>query len=105
MAKVTVRVWASLSALFGEPQTRTRSIEVEVAEAETVETLLRRLAARYPRFGPVAFDPGPDGPGTGPPSDQVTVVVNDSLPELLDGYSTRLRDGDRVVLVQAYAGG
>lgn len=42
---------------------------------------------------------------SGEPSDQVSVVVNNRLPELLDGFATRLHDGDRVILVQAYAGG
>lgn len=44
-------------------------------------------------------------PNTSEPSGQVSVVVNGRLPELLDGYQTKLHDKDRVILVQAYAGG
>ena len=73
MAKVSVRVWPTLTALFGAETIRSRALEVEVAD--------------------------------GAPTEQVSVVVNDRLPELLDGLATRLRDGDRVMLVQAYAGG
>ncbi len=105
MATVSVMVWPSLTALFG-PQThsgprthRSRALDVEVAEGATLLDLLRLLAAAHPAFGAVMF--GADDE----PTDQVSVVVNDRLPELLDGLATRLSDGDRVILVQAYAGG
>lgn len=99
MTRVRVRVWASLSGLFGPQTTRTSALEVEVADDSTLLDLLRSLGATYPRFGAVMFG------ASGEPSDQVSVVVNNRLPELLDGFATRLRDGDRVILVQAYAGG
>ena len=94
-----MRVWPSLSGLFGPQTTRTHSLDVEVADDSTLLDLLHSLAATYPRFGAVMFS------SRGEPADQVSVVLNDRLPELLDGLATRLRDGDRVVLVQAYAGG
>ena len=99
MATVSVRVWPTLSALFGAETIRSRALEVEVAEGATLLDLLRGLAAAHPAFGAVMFDAG------GAPSEQVSVVVNDRLPELLDGLGTRLRDGDQIILVQAYAGG
>jgi hypothetical protein len=61
---------------------------------------LRKLAADNPRFGRVAYDPR-----TNEPSRQVLVLLNDRLPELLNGYDTQLHEGDRITLVQAYAGG
>ena len=99
MAKVSVRVWPTLTALFGAETIRSRALEVEVADGETLLDLLRHLAAAHPAFGAVMFT------ADGAPTEQVSVVVNDRLPELLDGLATRLRDGDRVMLVQAYAGG
>ncbi len=99
MPTVSVRVWPSLTALFGAQGHRSRALEVEVGEDATLLELLRRLAAAHPAFGAVMF--GADGE----PTDEVSVVLNDRLPELLDGLATRLRDGDRVILVQAYAGG
>ena len=99
MVTVTVRVWSILSASFGIETARARVLEVEVPEGATILDLLKQLGAEYPRFGRVMFD------AAGEPSDQVSVVLNDRLPELLNGLATRLRAGDRVSLVQAYAGG
>ncbi len=96
---VTVKVWSWLSAMFGIETTGARVLQVEVPEGTTLLDLLRQLGATYPKFGSVMFD------AQGEPSDQVSVVVNDRLPELGEGLATRLRDGDRVALVQAYAGG
>lgn len=100
MPRMTVEVWSSLSHLFGAERARRRSLQVEVEEGTTLEGLLRKLAQENPRFAEVMYKPD-----TSEPSGQVSVVVNDRLPELLDGYETRLRDGDRIILVQAYAGG
>ena len=44
-------------------------------------------------------------PDTNEPSGRVSVVINDRLPELLEGYETRLGEGDRIIVVQAYMGG
>lgn len=99
MAAVSVRVWPSLTALFGAETIRSRALEVEVADGATLLDLVQRLAAAHPAFGALMFD------AEGAPTDQVSIVLNDRLPELLDGLATRLRDGDRVILVQAYAGG
>jgi molybdopterin converting factor small subunit len=99
MPRVSVRIWASLGGLFGQQTTSKRVLEVEVGDGSTLLDLLRSLGDAYPRFGGVMFDP------SGEPSDQISVVLNDRLPELLDGLGTALHDGDRVILVQAYAGG
>jgi len=100
MPEVTVEVWSSLSHLFGAERARRLSLEMEVEEGTTLEGLLKTVADENPRFAEVMYKPG-----TSEPSGQVSVVVNDRLPELLDGYETRLHDGDRIILVQAYAGG
>lgn len=100
MATVTVKVWSSLSQYFGEERTVSRLIELQIEDGMTLEAFLRRLGERYPKFGALMFDPA-----TGEPSDQVSVVVNGSLPELAEGYQMKLHDDDQVALVQAYAGG
>ncbi len=104
MIGVTVDVWSSVSHLFGAggPPGRAGKLvfDTQVADGAALEDLLRKLAADNPRFGRVAYDPR-----TKEPSGQILVVVNDRLPELLNGYHTQLHDGDRITLVQAYAGG
>jgi molybdopterin converting factor small subunit len=96
---VTVRVWSWLSGTFGLETTGARTLEVQAPEGATILDLLRQLGAEYPRFGSIMFE------ADGEPSDQVSVVLNDRLPEIGEGLATRLRAGDRVTLVQAYAGG
>ena len=99
-SRVTVDVWSSLSELFGEGPPRRRSLEVRIEEGMTLGALLWRLGQDNPRFAKRMYKPGSDEP-----SGRVSVVINDRLPELLDGFETGLHDGDRVVLVQAYTGG
>ncbi len=104
MSTITVEIWSSISHLFGEerpPESgRKLYLQESLPEDGTLFDLLRQLAADNPRFGRMMFDPK-----TGNPTDLVQIVVNDRLPELLQGYDTVLKDGDRVTLVQAYAGG
>jgi sulfur carrier protein ThiS len=97
-------VWSSVSYLFGAggPPGRAGKLvfDTQVADGATLEDLLRELAADNPRFGRVAYDPR-----TNEPSAHILVVLNNRLPELLNGYHTQLHEGDRITLVQAYAGG
>jgi molybdopterin converting factor small subunit len=108
MPRVTVEVWSSLSSFFQPPAPGKLprkllfdvEFDVEIEGPATLDRLLRHLAAGYPDFSAYMYDPR-----TGEPSEAVSVVVNDRVPELLAGYQTPLKDGDRVTLVQAYAGG
>ena len=100
MPTVTVEVWSYLSLLFGAKDARRHTLEEAIEEGITLGTLLVSLAEKHPRFGEVMYKPD-----SREPSGRVSVVVNDRLPELLDGYETKLHDKDRVILIQAYAGG
>ena len=98
--KVTVEVWSSLSHLFGSEAPKRRSLEVLIEEGVTVAAVLWNLGRDYPRFADVMYKTN-----TNEPSGRVSVVINDRLPELLEGHATRLHDGDRIIIVQAYTGG
>jgi molybdopterin converting factor small subunit len=104
MPRVKVEVWSSLSTFFQEPALgslpRKMLLDTDIDAPATLERLLRRVAADYPRFATYMYDAR-----TGEPSELVSVIVNDRVPELLEGYQTILQDGDRVTLVQAYTGG
>ena len=98
--KVTVEVWSSVSHLFGAEAPKRLSLEVAIEDGTTVAVLLWRLGQEYPRFAGTMYKPD-----TNQPSGRVSVVINDRLPELLEGYETRLHEGDRIIIVQAYTGG
>jgi len=100
MPTITIEVWSSLSHLF-EFETRKRySWDMEVDAGTTLAAVLEALARDNPRFDKTMYKPE-----SKVPSGAVTVVINERLPELLDGYETEMSEGDRVTLVQAYAGG
>ncbi len=100
MPRVTVEVWSYLSQLFVAGRTTRHCLEVEIEDGATLAGLVRRLADENPGFAQVMYRPD-----TYEPSGRVAAVVNGRLAELLDNYETKLYDRDRVILVQAYAGG
>ena len=100
MPTITIDIWSSVSHLF-EFETRKRhSWEMEVEEGTTLAGVLEKLARDNPGFAKTMYKPGSNDP-----SGSVTVVINERLPELLDGFRTIMGEGDRITLVQAYAGG
>ncbi len=100
MATITVDAWSTVGHLVGGSRGERRTLPLNVDDGETLAGLLEKLADEYSRFERVMYRPG-----TREPSEYLAIVVNDRLPELLDGYQTRLNDGDRVLIVQAYQGG
>ncbi len=97
--KITVEALPWVSETFGGKKTARYIFEAEAEEGATLDAFLRQLAREHPKFGAFMLD------AKGALSDQVAVVVNNRLPDLLDGFATRLKAGDRVLLVQAYMGG
>lgn len=98
----TVRVefasWLSRSLSAGQGE---RLVVVEqVSEGITVGELFGRLAGRYPKFAELVYDPHSQELTGG-----VSVIVNNRLVELLDGVKTRIKDGDVILLLPAFAGG
>ncbi len=90
----------SLLARKGRSRSSRVVLEQEIGEGETVRTLLEKLVAREEKLKPHLFDPD-----SGRFTDQVSVVVNDRYVDLLDGLDTGLKDGDRITMFQAWAGG
>lgn len=73
---------------------------MNIESGKTVADVLEMLASDNPRFAETMYKPGGKDP-----SGFVTVIINERLPELLDGYETKVQEGDRIILVQAYSGG
>jgi molybdopterin converting factor small subunit len=98
--RVTVEALPWLGEAFGGTRSARHTFEVEVEEGATLATLLHKLASEHASFKRVVYEPR-----TGDFSERILVALNDHLPELLEGYETPLHPGDRVTLMQAYAGG
>ncbi len=100
MLRVAVEVWPWLSQLLAENGGGRRVVEIEVEDGLDLEGLLVRLCEDNPRLHHAIYDPQTDEI-----SDYVSILVNGRLPGHREGYKTRLSDGDRVVVVQGFAGG
>lgn len=98
--RVTVEARPRLGEAFGGARSTRYIFDVELADGATLGDLLDKLAREHPTFNSIVYDPT-----TGDFSERVLVALNDSLPELQDGYRTALHPGDRITLMQAYAGG
>ena len=75
-------------------------IERDLEEGATVGSLLADLALGHPNFRAALFNPD-----AGTVSDQVVVVLNDSLLQCPDVTTVKLNDGDKVMLLPQFAGG
>jgi len=69
------------------------------ADGGTVGDVVGVLAERFPSLGPRLR--GPDGT----PYEFVTLYLNDEDIRFADGFATPVRDGDRITVVPAVAGG
>lgn len=98
--RVTVEALPWLGEAFGGKRSTRHVFDMEMEAGATLASLLHKLASEHPSFKRVVYDPA-----TGGFSERVLVALNDHLPELLEGYETPLKAGDRVTLMQAYAGG
>ena len=100
MAKVKLHVISFLSLAFAAKEVNRIDTELEVKAGETVRALFDRLAAGNPVFAEYVFDrDSQDLTG------RVSVFFNDRVLELVQGLDTKMRDGDTILLVPAYAGG
>jgi len=102
MAKVSVRIYAPLAQQSGvSGGACSLALEEEVGEGEQVRSLLDRMADRYgERFREALFHAE-----TGQIRQYILVLVNGQNLASGQGVETELRDGDKVVLAPAYAGG
>lgn len=97
-AKIEVFPW--LTELFGASRADHMTIDVAIADGDTIRQLLSRLAHQYPHFAQRAFDLE-----TGLPSPLVSLFLNDRFLELAGGLDAALADGDSIMMIPAWEGG
>ena len=100
MGKIQLKITPSLAGLFNVQGRDWFIIEKEIGEHGTVGQLLSDLARSYPNLGRMIFNSdSEDG------SDQILIVLNDSLLQSQKVSEAELRDGDSIMLLPVYAGG
>ena len=100
MGKVRLKITPSLASVLNAPDSDWLTLEKEIREGATIGDLLADLATGKTDFHKVVFNPD-----TGKVSDQVNLVLNDSLLSSSDVTEARLSDGDSVILLLVYSGG
>ena len=92
MAKVTLRVFATLATVLGKK-------EVE-AEGFSLNEVLDSLSGKYgEEFGAKIFD------GAGNPQRHIRIYINGKDIRFLKQLNTPLNDGDEVLILPAVVGG
>ena len=76
------------------------TLEKEIGKETTIGDLLADLAFSHTDFRKMVFNPD-----VGKVSDQVIVILNDSLLQLPDVTEAKLNDGDSISLLPVYSGG
>lgn len=100
VVKLKLEVYSWLTRAFGPQETGHIEKELEVQNGTTVRVLFDDLASGSAEFAEWVFDREKQNL-TG----RVSVFFNERVLELVDGLDTEIQDGDRVLLLPAYAGG
>ena len=98
MGKLNIEVLPSLAEALGMESTSEEGIADGVDFS--VQELLDRLCARYPRFGEMVFD-WRRQELTG----QVVIFLNGRHLDLIEGLKTELKDGDTLTFIPYIEGG
>ncbi|MFC2022118.1 MoaD/ThiS family protein [Chloroflexota bacterium] len=100
MNKIRTKIPPHLARMLSAQSSGWLIIDNEVEEGATIGDLLVDLASNYTGFRKGIFNPD-----AGEVSEQVMVILNDSLLQGQDVVKTRLNDGDSVSLLTVYSGG
>lgn len=100
MGKVQLKIPPWIASLLKAQGSDWLILEPEIGEGATLGGLLTELTSSDTDFRKVVFNPE-----AGTVSDQLVVILNDSLLPESDVTETRLNDGDSIILLPVYAGG
>ncbi|MBI2958452.1 MAG: MoaD/ThiS family protein [Chloroflexi bacterium] len=100
MARVHLRITASLAGVARTGDSDWVVLETDVAEAATLRDLLAGVAADHAAFRKWVFDPD-----VGIPGEWALIVHNGNVLPPGAPLSAGLRDGDTVIVLPVYVGG
>jgi molybdopterin converting factor small subunit len=102
MIAIDVQIWPLVSEIFGGDKTKRVLITVEIEENKQVSDLILALCAREPMFRKY-FTIVDNRVVRG--LEFVSVVLNDNVITSQEGFNFKLKNGDRVGIVQGFTGG
>ena len=97
-AKVKLEFWMGDRIGWNRPGPMIREENLE--EGETLRSLLTRLAGEISQFAEAVFDPKAQSL-----SSEVSILINDRIPNLSQGLEVKLQAGDRILFLPILAGG
>lgn len=100
VGKVRLKFPHSFVSILNTQDSDLLILEKELEEGATIGDLLADLASSYTDFRKAVFDPD-----IGKVSDQIMVILNDSLLQVPDATEAKLNDGDSIILLPVYSGG
>lgn len=103
MPKVKIELYPPLTALLKSKEQRKGGVLTlypEIGERDTLGDVVRRLVAAEKKLGKYLFDEK-----SGRFTDQVSIVLNGRFSDLIEGLNSVLKDGDSIILLQAWSGG
>ncbi len=100
MSRVQLKITSALASVLRNQGSDWLILEKEIGEGATIGDLLADLAPNYNNFRNAVFDPD-----TKEISDQVMIILNDSLLQFPDVTEAKLSKGDRVMLTLVFSGG
>ena len=100
VGKVLLKIPPWVGIMLNEQGSGWFTLEKEIEEGATIGDLLADIAFSYTDFRKAVFNPD-----AGKVSDQVNVILNDSLLQLPGVTETKLNDGDSIIILPVYAGG
>ena len=98
--RVTVKFFPWLSTALVADQRTPLAVTEDLPPGATLRDCFRRLAARFPAFAEVIYDPGEDAVHV-----QAVVTLNGRIANGPAALDLALHPGDVVFLIPAYAGG
>jgi molybdopterin converting factor small subunit len=103
MLNVTIEAWPLLSGLLGVDKTRRYVFKMEVPENSTLEDLIRKICEDKPALDQLFIKTDKNKLcGT---LELMSVILNSHVITTMEGYQTKLQEGDRVIFVQGFVGG
>jgi len=103
MITVAIEAWPLLGELFGGNITERFKFSMDVVKGTTLEGLIGVLCTRHPLLG--RFFIKTDKNELCGTLELVSVILNSHMITSKEDYLTLLKEGDRIIFTQGFAGG